>query len=157
MELNKFMTKEPCKLSKCKIKDGLCAQSWLTLCNPMDCNLRCSSVHGIFQAKYWSGLPVRIQGDLPDPGIESASLRSPELAGGFFTTSNMWEAQMYLFLWHPLFFNRQPPTVHYFSLLWISAVKNMILSYHVSFLTLFWRNSCICYHLCELLEITEWS
>ena len=27
------------------------AQSFLTLCDPMDCSLPCSSVHGIFQAR----------------------------------------------------------------------------------------------------------
>ena len=31
-------------------------------------------------------------GDLPDPGIEPASLRSPALAGVFFTTSATWGA-----------------------------------------------------------------
>ena len=31
--------------------------------------------------------------DLPSPGIEPASLMSPTLAGGFFTTSATWEAQ----------------------------------------------------------------
>ena len=31
-------------------------------------------------------------GDLPDPGIELASLTSPTLAGRFFTTSATWEA-----------------------------------------------------------------
>ena len=30
--------------------------------------------------------------DLPDPGIEPASLLSPELAGRFFTTSTTWNA-----------------------------------------------------------------
>ena len=33
------------------------AQSCLTLSDPMDCSLPGSSVHGIFQAKYWSGVP----------------------------------------------------------------------------------------------------
>ena len=37
----------------------------------------------------WSRLPLPTPGDLPDPGIEPASLTSPALAGGFFTT---WEA-----------------------------------------------------------------
>ena len=32
---------------------------------------------------HWSGLPFPSPGDLPDPGIKSAS---PALAGGFFTT-----------------------------------------------------------------------
>ena len=42
--------------------------------------------------EYWSGLPFPTSGDLPDPGIEPASLVSPALAGGFFTTSTTWEA-----------------------------------------------------------------
>ena len=41
----------------------------------------------------WSGLPCPSPGDLPDPGIEPATLRSPELAGRYFTTSATWEAQ----------------------------------------------------------------
>ena len=36
--------------------------------------------------KYWTGLPFPTPGDLPDPGIEAASLMSPALAGRFFTT-----------------------------------------------------------------------
>ena len=31
--------------------------------------------------EYWSGLPFPTAGDLPDPGMESASLVSPALAG----------------------------------------------------------------------------
>ena len=49
------------------------AQSCLTLCHPMDYSPPGSSIHGIFQAKYWSGLPFPSPGDLPDPGIESRS------------------------------------------------------------------------------------
>ena len=41
---------------------------------------------------YWSGLPFPTPGDLPDPGIKPASLVSPALAGGFFTTNATWEA-----------------------------------------------------------------
>jgi len=48
-------------------------QSCLTLCDPMDCSLSGSSVHGIFQAEYWNGLPFPSPGDLPDPGIEPGS------------------------------------------------------------------------------------
>ena len=55
----------------------------LTLCDPMDCSPPVSSVHGIFQARFWSGLPFPSPGDLTYPGIESMSLVSP--AGGFFT------------------------------------------------------------------------
>ena len=57
-------------------------------CDPMDCSLPGSSVHGIFQAKIRSGLPFPSSGDLPDPGTEP---RSPAMqvdsciADGFFT------------------------------------------------------------------------
>ena len=37
--------------------------------------------------EYWSGLPFPTPGDLPNPGIEPASLASPALAGRFFTTA----------------------------------------------------------------------
>ena len=40
------------------------------------------SVHGILQQEYWSVLPFPSPGDFPDPGIK---LKSPALAGGFFT------------------------------------------------------------------------
>ena len=35
--------------------------------------------------EYRNGLPFPTPGDLPNPGIELASLASPALAGGFFT------------------------------------------------------------------------
>ena len=41
---------------------------------------------GFSRQEYWSGLPLSSPGDLPDPGVELASLVSPGLAGGFFTT-----------------------------------------------------------------------
>ena len=47
---------------------------------------------GFSRQEYWSGLPCPPPGDLPNPGIEPASLMSPELAGGFFTSSATWEA-----------------------------------------------------------------
>ena len=34
--------------------------------------------------EYWGGLPFSTPGNLPDPGIEPASLVSPALAGDFF-------------------------------------------------------------------------
>ena len=47
---------------------------------------------GLSRQEYCSGLPCPPPGDLPDPGIRSASPTSPALAGGFFTTSTSWEA-----------------------------------------------------------------
>ena len=66
------------------------AQSCLTLCNPMDCSLPVSSVHGIFQ-EYWSGMSFPTPGDPPDSGIKSTSLASPALAGGYFTNESPGE------------------------------------------------------------------
>ena len=37
-------------------------------------------------------LPCPPPGDLPNPGITLASLMSPALAGGLFTTNATWEA-----------------------------------------------------------------
>ena len=37
--------------------------------------------------EYWNELPVSTPGDLPNPGIEPASLASLALAAGFFTTA----------------------------------------------------------------------
>ena len=42
--------------------------------------------------EYWCGSPCPPPGDLPNPGIEPASLTSPTSAGGFSTTSATWEA-----------------------------------------------------------------
>ena len=61
-------------------------QSCLTLCDPAGCSLTGSSVHGILQARTLEWLTFPPPGDLPDPGMEPASLLSPALAGGFFTT-----------------------------------------------------------------------
>ena len=51
----------------------LVAQSCLTLCDPMDCSLIGSSVHGIFQARILEWVPFPSPGHLPDPGIEPGS------------------------------------------------------------------------------------
>ena len=54
---------------------------------------------GFSRQEYWSGLPCCLSGDLPDPGTELASLKSPDLAGWFFTTNTTWEAQCLPYLW----------------------------------------------------------
>ena len=58
----------------------------------MDCSPSGSSTMGFCRQEYWSGLPCPPPGDLPNPGIEQPSLRSPALASGFFITSATWEA-----------------------------------------------------------------
>ena len=46
---------------------------------------------GFSRQELRSGLPSSPE-DLPDPGIEPASLAFPALAGGFLTASATWEA-----------------------------------------------------------------
>ena len=65
--------------------------SWVRLFNRMDCSLPGSSIIGIFQARTPEWVAHPPPGDLPDPGMEPESLRSPTLAGRFFTTSATWE------------------------------------------------------------------
>ena len=48
---------------------------------------------GFSRQEYWSRLPCPPPGDLSDLGIKLAFLMSPALAGGFFTTRAIWEAQ----------------------------------------------------------------
>ena len=49
----------------------------------VDCQLPLSM--GFFRQEFWNGLPFPTPWDLPNSGIESASLASPALAGRFFT------------------------------------------------------------------------
>ena len=51
---------------------------------------------GFSRQENWSGLPFPPPGDLPDTEIEFTSPAYPVLAGGFFTTSATWEAQLAL-------------------------------------------------------------
>ena len=43
------------------------AQSGLSLCDPMDCSLSGSCVHGIFQARVLARIAISFSWDLPDP------------------------------------------------------------------------------------------
>ena len=58
-----------------------------TLCDPMDCSPQAPLSMGFSSEEYWGALLFPPPRDLPDPGIELPSLRSPALAGGFFTTT----------------------------------------------------------------------
>ena len=61
------------------------AQLCPALYHPIDCSLPGSSVHGIILARILQPFPP--PGDLPNPGIETASPVSPALAGRLFTTA----------------------------------------------------------------------
>ena len=60
---------------------------------------------GFSRQEYRSRLPYPPPGDLPDPGIEPASLMSPALSGGYFTTSATWEVD---FKWIRFYFFTSP-------------------------------------------------
>ena len=62
-----------------------------TLCDPNSVVHQAPPFLRFSRQEYWSGLPCPSPGDLLDPGIEPASLRSPALTEGFFTTSTTWE------------------------------------------------------------------
>ena len=64
----------------------VCAQSCLTLSDPMDCASQAPLSMEFSRQEYWSGVSFPPPGDLPDPGIEPESPGSPALAGGLFTT-----------------------------------------------------------------------
>ena len=67
-------------------------QSSPTLCDPMGHSQPGFSVHGILQARILDWVAMPPPGDLPDPGIEPASLMSPSLSGRFSTTIATWES-----------------------------------------------------------------
>ena len=72
----------------------LVTQSCPTLCDPMQ-GLTGSSVHGVPQARNWSGLPFPSPGELPRSGIETVA---PALAGRLFTTEHWGSPHLLLSL-----------------------------------------------------------
>ena len=72
----------------------MCAKSLQlcpTLCDPTDCSQPGSPAHGILQVRILEWVAMPSSRDLPDLGSEPMS---PALAGGFFTTSAIWEAHI---------------------------------------------------------------
>ena len=92
---HKVGTKNPMKIKeqfyfKVKSLMVLCVQLFATLWTIAH---QAPLSMGFSRQEYWNGLPCPPPGDLPDLGIEPASLMSPALPGRFFTTSTTWEAQ----------------------------------------------------------------
>ena len=54
---------------------------------------------GFSRQKYWSGLPFRPPGNLPNPGMEPTCLASPALAGRFLTTEPPGKFYQYIYLY----------------------------------------------------------
>ena len=63
----------------------------------MDDSVPGSSVHGIPQARILEWVAMPSSRDLPNLGIEPASVMFPALAGGFFITRATREEQTWLF------------------------------------------------------------
>ena len=82
---------------KVKVKSLSCAQF---LATPWTAAHQAPLSMGFSRLEYWSVLPYPPTGDLPNLGIETASLISPALAGGFFITSATWEAHK-IMCWGP--------------------------------------------------------
>ena len=76
-------------MSSCHV---LVAQLCQTLCNPWTVPCQAPLSMGFSRQEYWSGLPFPPRGDLPNPGIEPASLTSSALADKLLITSTTWEA-----------------------------------------------------------------
>ena len=55
-----------------------------TLCDPVDCSLPSSSVHGILQARILEWVAISFSRGSPDPGIEA---RSPTLQADALTSA----------------------------------------------------------------------
>ena len=73
-----------CCVLRCFNRDRLSETPWTVACQaPLSM--------GFSRQEYWSGLPHPPLVDICDLGVESASLLSPDLAGGFFTTNATWE------------------------------------------------------------------
>ena len=51
---------------------------------------------GFSRQEYWSGLPCISPGNIPNAGIQPASLTSPASAGRFFITSATWETHLHV-------------------------------------------------------------
>ena len=64
-----------------------CVQLCPTFCDPMDCNLPGSCVHGISQVRILEWVAISCSRD--QTGISG----SPALAGRFWTTNTSWKAQ----------------------------------------------------------------
>ena len=65
----------------------MCAQSCLTLCDPIDCSPPDPFVHWILQASVLEWVAISYSRGLPNTGIKPTCLVSPALAGRFFTTA----------------------------------------------------------------------
>ena len=75
------------------------AQSCPNICAPWTVAHQAPLPMEFSRQEHCSGVSFPTPRKLPDPGIELMSLRSPTLAGGFFTPSTTWE--VHISEWQP--------------------------------------------------------
>ena len=82
-----------CRHSLNSVCVWLVTQSCLTLCDPMDCNLLASSVHGISQARILEWIAITSSRGSSQPGTPTWVSWSPAWAGRFslYHRDNIWE------------------------------------------------------------------
>ena len=94
---------------------------------------------GFSRQEYWNCFLCPPPGDLPDPGIWSATLTSPATAGQYFTTStNSWERHIFMnciirMQWFPVCF-----------VLWSSFTSDKIRNNTEVHSQSFWKKIWIC-------------
>ena len=100
--------------SQCRVCVKVFGCCWLvtkscqTLCEPMNCSLPGSSVHGFSMQEYWNGFPCPPPGDLPNPGIKPTS---PTLQVDLlFPTGKVLIIESFPFLPFPFFPLLLPPS-----------------------------------------------
>ena len=118
----------------------LCVTLWtITLQAPLSM--------GFSRQEYWNGVSCPPPGDLLDPGIKLAFLKSPALAGWFFTTSvhlrslyQTWYMSGYMSvplsdsLWNSWFFKTWIPHIFFSQTIWFFYTKrNSTKSFFFSF------------------------
>ena len=100
----------------------LVAQSWLTLCNPIDCSPPGSSVHGILQARTLEWVAFPFSRGLSDPRIKP---KSPELQADFLPLEPHQRSPMMLIRW--CYFKSSQPALQgtYTSYITLLGTDNM--------------------------------
>ena len=75
---------QPCPSLVCVLSHFSCLRLFATLWTVAH---KAPLSMGFSRQEHWSGFPCPPPGDLPNPGIEPVSLKSPVLAGGSWTPS----------------------------------------------------------------------
>lgn len=83
-DLNKTDTEQSWS-PMCSKYTCILSHSVMQLCDPMQCRRLGSTLHEIFQARYWNEFLFLLRGSSPLPGIKPTSLKSLAFSDGFFT------------------------------------------------------------------------